>query len=295
MTNKAEHKIRRPEWLDESVWPFEIRAAKVDGNDIFYTDEGNGPPVLLVHDGMWSFVWGQLIAELRQSFRVITLDFPGSGLSPKSNHVAGLEADSHLLESFVDHLGLSGFTLALHDLGGSVGLGMAARRPDLVNGLALVNTFAWPARRSSLRRMLKVMSGRLMTSINTSTNLIPRMTSGRFGIGRHLDTQAKAAFRGGFIARESRMRFHDLIRSALMEEEYLGWLETQLSETLANKPALTVFGEKNDPFGFQETFREHLADLEEMVVPGGNHFPMADDPHGLAERIAIWHSGRVSG
>lgn len=295
MTNRAEHKIRRPEWLEESVWPFEIRAAKIDGNDIAYTDEGTGPSVLLVHDGMWSFVWGQLIAELRQSFRVITLDFPGSGLSPKSNHVPGLEADSHLLESFVDHLGLSGFTLVLHDLGGSVGLGMAARRPDLVNGLALVNTFAWPARRPSLRRMLKVMSSSLMSSINTATNLIPRMTSGRFGIGRHLDAQAKSAFRGGFIATESRVRFHDLMRSALMEEEYLEWLEAQLSETLATKPAITVFGEKNDPFGFQETFREHLADLEEMVVPGGNHFPMADDPRGLAERITTWHSEKVSG
>lgn len=100
-----------------------------------YTDEGEGPGLLLVHDGMWSYVRGQVIDRLCDRFRVITLDFPGAGLSPASDHPRGLEADSRLSEGFVQQLGLDRVTLVTHDLGGPVGIGMAMRRPDLVNGM----------------------------------------------------------------------------------------------------------------------------------------------------------------
>ena len=54
-----------------------------------------------------------------------------------------------------------------------------------------------------------------------------------------------------------------------------------------------MFHEKNDPFGFQEKFREYFTDIEMMVIPDGNHFPMADDPIGVANRIRSWHRSKV--
>lgn len=291
--NPTRTPIPRPDWLPESIWPYQVKTAYPDGIPIAYTDEGAGPALLLVHDGMWSYIWGQVIALLRENFRVITLDFPGAGLSPQADRPIGLKADSHLLESFVDHLGLDRLSLVLHDLGGPVGLGLAARRPELAQGLVLSQTFAWPPHRWSLRAMLRLVSSRPITALDVGTNLIPRLTATSGGIGRHLDQDARAAFLEPYRQHGPRRRFHTLMGSPLAELEYLADLERALRNTLSDQPALTIYGQYNDPFGFQARFKQLFPHAEEMVVPRGNHFPMADDPSGFAARVKRWHGRNV--
>ena len=293
-TTETTRTISRPDWLSEEVWPFQVRTIDLDGIPIAYTDEGDGPTLLLVHDGMWSYMWGQVIERLSGSFRVVTLDFPGSGLSPDSDRPVTLESDSELLESFVDKLGLTRFTLVAHDLGGGVGIGLAARRPNLVEGMVLTNTFAWPPHVRSLRVMLKTMGSSFMTGLDATTNLIPRLSAGSFGVGRHLDRAGRTAFVGPFQEKGPRRRFHQLMASVMEESDYLMGLERALSTTLAGKPVLTIYGERNDPFGFQARFKEHFPDGEEMIVPKGLHFPMCDDPEAFAERVSRWHTASLT-
>ncbi len=253
-----------------------------------------GPTLLLVHDGFWSFVWGQVIDRLRDRFRVITLDFPGSGLSPAADRAVGLESDSFLLEAFVDQMALDRVTLVAHDLGGPVGIGIGLRRPELIDGMVLANTFAWPPAHRGLRAMFAIMSSRPITAFNVATNLVPRLSSGNFGVGRHLDNAQREAFLGGLQLRHSRLRFHQLMSSARISGGYLASLETALRTTLHDRPVLTIYGERNDPFGFQARFKEILPHAEELVVPKGNHFPMCDDPDGFAHRIATWHQRLIT-
>jgi len=283
-----QHIIHRPDWLSERAWPFQIRTAIIAGTPVAYTDEGKGPVVLLVHDGLCSYLWVHLIDRLYETFRVVTLDFPGSGLSPEVDSPPRLETDSVILEAFVTHLGLTDMTLVTHDLGGGVGLGLATRRPDTITGLVLINTFAWPVTTPGLRGMLRVMGGRLMTAINSATNLVAQATSSRFGVGRHFDRDQKRAFTMMFRHKTSRRRFNALMASATSESAYLSEIEKHLDRLVA-KPALTIFRKRNDPLLCQERWRMHFPDAEQMVIPGGYHFPMCDDPDGVAERIVAWH------
>lgn len=296
MTRPIENKqtIRRPQWLPADVWPFDIHAVEFGGHTVAYTDEGEGPTLLLVHDGLWSFVWGQLIERLRADFRVVTLDFPGAGLSPAGSHQPGLERDSRVLEGFVDALGLDHVTVAVHDLGGSVGLGWARRRPEKVNGLVLMNTFSWPPDKLPLRFMLRLVSSRPATAVGVTTNLLPRVGATRGGIGRHLAEPSRRAFKAAYDDKQRRYRFHQLMAQPAKEKEYLERVAAGLDGDLRDLPALTIYGARNDPFGFQERFARHLTDVEAMVVPAGNHFPMADDPGGVAHRIRDWHGRKVA-
>lgn len=286
--------VARPDWLDDHVWPFRVRSIEVSGKAVAYTDEGEGPTILLVHDGMWSYIWGQLVTELQRDHRIVTLDFPGSGLSPQSDEQASLAGDSALLEAFVDQLDLKSMILAVHDLGGSVGLGLAVRRPELFEGLIMINTFAWPAHVPSLERMFKIMASRPVRTLNVATNLVPRMTSGSFGIGTNLDSEQRRAFLGGFADDGPRRRFHDLMQAARDERDFLARTEAGLGTVLRDKPTLTIYGEKNDPYRFQERFRAYFDNIDEMVIPNGNHFPMADDPSGVASRIRTWRKAWTS-
>lgn len=281
--------IDRPESLIEDAWPYQVRTAHLENATVAYTDEGNGHTLLLIHDGMCSFVWVHLIGLLKDTFRVVTLDFPGSGFSPAGAGPVSLEADSHILEGFVDHLELDELTLIAHDLGGGVGLGLATRRPEAINGLCLVNTFAWPPHTAALRGMLRLMGSPSMSSLNSATNFMARASSGRFGVGRHFDRAQKEAFVHMFDRKPARQRFNALMASTARERAYLADVEAGL-DRLGDRPVLTIFGERNDPFGFQDRWAEHFPHAEQMVIRGGYHFPMCDEPETVAKRITQWHS-----
>jgi len=80
-------------------FPFLIQFADIEGKPIHYVDEGSGPALLLVSAGQWSFMFRDMIVRLREQFRCLTFDFPGSGLSPgEPGHDHGLEANARILE-----------------------------------------------------------------------------------------------------------------------------------------------------------------------------------------------------
>src|SRR5262249_13625542 len=53
-----------PPWLPESVWPFPASGLEAGGGTIAVTDVGQGPVLLFVHTGTWSFIWRDLLARL---------------------------------------------------------------------------------------------------------------------------------------------------------------------------------------------------------------------------------------
>ena len=71
--------IDRPAWLSTSAWPWPTYALKHDAGQIAITDIGQGPPLLFVHVGSWSFVWRDVLAHLQNDFRCIAWMLPGAG------------------------------------------------------------------------------------------------------------------------------------------------------------------------------------------------------------------------
>ena len=76
-----------------------------------YIDEGEGPVVLMLHGNpTWSFLYRNVIRELRGSFRLIAPDFLGCGLSDRTPGVRFKAVDRiNQLEEFVDALGLTSY------------------------------------------------------------------------------------------------------------------------------------------------------------------------------------------
>jgi haloalkane dehalogenase len=297
--------IERPSWLGPDVWPFEIRTWRHRGRNLHYLDEGpapddqagDPPPTLvLVHAGMWSYLWRDLVTELRGRYRCLAIDFPGAGLSDGRPSDVDLGAFADLLGHWLDDLGVERATFVLHDLGGVVGVTAAAARPGRVDGLAAINTFAWWPETRGLRAMLGFMGGSAATATLGNLGVIPRLTATGAGVGRHLDRAARRAFRGPYAARPDRSRaFHRAMRSAVRSPDLYAAADRALATDLAHLPLLTVFGEKNDPFGFADRWRERFPAATSHVVAGGNHFPMCDAPREVASWIERWHRAEVAG
>ena len=268
----------------------------MDGNTVHYTDEGEGPTLLFVHAGMWSFVWRDVIARLREDFRCLSLDFPGQGLSAaKPGYPPTVVAHTSILASTVEQLGLEDVTLVAHDLGGPVAFGWAADHPAAVHGLVAVNTFGWPPHTRAFRGMLALMGSRPMRSFDSGTNLLFRLTSTKFGVGRHLDAESRRAFLGPFTSKGPGRSFHDGIRDVQRATDRLSELEPAFRTTLKDVPLLTIFGERNDPLGFQPLWKALFPDARQVVVPKGMHFPMCDDPDLFADSVRGWYREVVQG
>ena len=113
---------QRHQWLDEQLYPFQSRFVEIDGSRIHYIGEGSGPILFFLHPSIgWSFMYANIIKELRTQFRCIALDLPGFGPSPAvSGYQHTPTNDSRLIERFIQTLGLTDVTLFAHDITGSI-------------------------------------------------------------------------------------------------------------------------------------------------------------------------------
>ena len=261
---------------------------------LHYTDEGSGPALVLVHAGMWSFIWRETIAALRDDFRCITLDFPGTGLSDGDRHDVDLTTYPAMINALLDHLGVDRATFVIHDLGGVVGVVAATERPERFAGLAATNSFAWPPEGRALRAMLAIVGSRPATATLGTVRLVPRLTRGKAGVGLHYDNADRRAFFGPYRRRSASRNFHRAMRSARRARGLYAEAERRLLADHGDLAVLTVFGEKNDPFGFADRWRAMFPHARSWTVPDGNHFPMCDDPEGYARRLRDWHRSEVT-
>jgi len=270
----------RPDWLDSRAWPHTITTIDHGKHQLAVTDAGQGPTLLFVHVGMWSFVWRDVLAELTPRWRCITFDAPGNGLTTGPARV-DLARASTAVDRVVRELDLSDLILVVHDLGGPVALDAATEWPERVRGIAAINTFAWRPHGAAFCSMLAMIGSTAVRELDVATGWLPRLTSTRFGVGRRWGRDLRRTFRRGMHA-HGRRAFHHYLRSA-RHHDYAR--VDHAVECLADAPVVSVFGERNDPLGFQPQWADRFADIVQRQVPSGNHFPMCDDPHLVAQSI----------
>ncbi len=128
------------------------RYKDIDGVDIHYVDEGSGPlAVVFLHasyNGLQS--WEGVTSRLSKQYRTIRFDFPNFGLSGSETKPApaekfdSIERNYEILVAFVDALNLDRFALVGTSSGGSVAFRFAARHPERVARLILINSAGMP-------------------------------------------------------------------------------------------------------------------------------------------------------
>ena len=285
--------LNRPQWLPESVWPFQTSALQVEGSRIAVTDVGKGPVLLFVHTGLWSFVWRDVMLRLAPDFRCICFDAPGAGQSDRlPTGSISLERAARALTAVIQTLNLTDITLVVHDLGGPSGIAGAARVADRIRGLCVVNAFAWKPSGVPFRGMLALMGSTPIREISAWTGLLMRLTSSPFGVGKHLDEPSRRAFYAG-IGRQGTRAFHAYLRDARKSKGIYEDVKLALTGPFRRLPVSTIFGEHNDPLGFQPQWKRLFNDAPQVVVAKGNHFPMCDDPDLVAKCIRDLYHERV--
>jgi 3-oxoadipate enol-lactonase len=116
--------------------------ANVGGAELYYEDSGAGAaPVLFSHGLLWSLrMYDAQVAHLRGRHRCVAYDHRGQGCSSGGDAPYDMETLAGDAAQLIERLGIAPCFFVGLSMGGFVGLRLAARRPDLVRGLALIGT-----------------------------------------------------------------------------------------------------------------------------------------------------------
>lgn len=109
----------------------------------FVRTEGVGEPIVMIHGlPASSFLYRKVLAGVaREGFQGIAFDLPGMGLAERPSDFGYRIVDlSEWCAAAVDALGLDRFHLVVHDAGGPVGFGLAARMPQRIKSLTIFDT-----------------------------------------------------------------------------------------------------------------------------------------------------------
>ena len=132
------------------AFPPEGDFLEVDGERIHYRSLGQGPAIVFVHGlaGQMKHFEYLPLAELAQRWRLVLIDRPGSGRSPRVDAgKAGVAAQGRLVLDFIGALQLPQPPLLVgHSLGGTIALSAALQDPRAIAGLALLAPLTHQAR-----------------------------------------------------------------------------------------------------------------------------------------------------
>jgi haloalkane dehalogenase len=256
-----------------------------------YEDRGSGAPMLFVHGTPTnSFEYRHLIAALSVTHRCIAPDHLGFG---KSDRPAAFpytpEAHAAVLREFVDTLGLTRFTLVVHDFGGPIGLPLALDHDSRVDRVVIMNSWAWPLNDDpKMARGAAFIAGAigrfLYRYANASLRLIMPLA---YGDKRKLTTRIHREYLEVFRDREARVLvLHALAKALLASRAHYQSLLDRI-DALRHRPVLLVWGMKDSAFQpYQlDRWQALLPEARVARIDGAGHWPHEEEPARVIEEI----------
>jgi haloalkane dehalogenase len=281
----------RPSWVPQHLYPFAGHFADVDGARLHYVDDGEGPPLLLLHGNpTWSFLYREIVRGLNDRFRCIAVDYPGFGLSQAPRGFGFTPAEhARVLEGLVAQLDLTGLTMMVQDWGGPIGFAVAARQSARFERFVIGNTWAWPKSDPGTQVFSRLLGGPLGKVLILRRNFfVERALPGGVRL-RRLPEEVMAAYRGPFPTPEARVPTWVFPREILRSRPFLAEVERGLP-ALRDRPALLVWPTKDVAFRgperrrWEATFPEHRT----VLLEGAGHYIQEDAPEQIVAAIRDW-------
>lgn len=274
--------------IDRKLFPYQSKFISLNnGAKIHYVDEGKGPVILLLHGNpTWSFLYRDIIAALKDDFRLIAPDYPGFGLSyAPENYGFTAQEQAEAMSEFVKKLDLTDMAIMMQDWGGPIGFYVALHNQQRVSRFIIGNTWAWPLERDGQKIFSKIMGGSIGQFAAWCCNGVVRFFMAK-GVTNKLSNKVLAMYFAPFDNRQQRSPTHIFPAQLLDAKEFLNNIKLKLN-TLAERPVLFVWGLKDFAFKqpelsrFESIFVQH----QTVLLENAGHFIQEDEPVKISNAI----------
>ena len=278
------------------LYPFTPRSFTTPGGaTMSYLDEGGvgaDEAVLMLHGNpTWSFYYRDLVKTLAPRLRCVVPDHIGMGLSDKPRDYAYTLAQRIAdVEALVVRLGLKRVHLVVHDWGGAIGFGFAARRPELIGRIVILNTGAFPSKRIPARIALcktRFPGTALVRGLNGFAGPAVWMAMARRG----LSLAEKRAYLLPYDSWANRVAVDASVKDIPMRESHPTW--PALTAAAAGialfqaHPVLIVWGGRDFCFNdaFYAEWRQRLPGSDAHYLADAGHYVLDDARDEVLPRL----------
>lgn len=257
------------------------RLLEVDGRKVHVEALGDGFPLLLLHGfGASTYLWQPVLPALARERRAVAIDLHGFGWTERPAEPAAytLDGQARLVLGVADELGYDRFDLAGHSYGGAIALYLAARHPERVRALVLVDN-AMPSY-AALRREPRYGNRALSRLYVRTVGLRPKRV--RAGLVESYADDSK-------VTDELVAAYLDRLRVEGVEDAFYGLTApngepvVELDLATVAQPALVVWGEE-DTLISAAAARASSAKLPRgrfVALPGCGHLPTSECPESF--------------
>ena len=235
-----------------------------------------------------------LINEFAPRFRYVTYDSRGCGLSQRHVDDISLDAWVRDLEAVVDALGLTSFPLLGISQGAAIAVAYAARHPERVSQLILLNGFA-----TSYFTAQRV-DAKVVEEAETLLKIV------ELGWG-----SAQSSFRQVFVSKflpdastEQRHRFDELQKATVAPDMAVRYLRAMFNVSVRELaprvqcPALVMHmrGDQMILFDQGRRLAALIPGAQFVPLPGNNHVPFEHEPAwaGFVQHVRSFLAGAQS-
>lgn len=232
---------------------------------------GNGPPVVCLHgypDNLQ--IWGEIAPALAVSHQVIAFDWPGMGYSDTWPGGATPEHMAERLLNLLDDWQLSRVSLLAIDMGGQPALTFAAKYPQRVASLVVMNSLVIPDHQTSWEIALLRKFGWNRFLLRCFPRLVFRRAVSTFlPSDFKLPPELQADFWHAFRSPEVRSFVSKMCAGYQGRLPHLAKCHPQIQP-----PTLILWGEHDGHFPPTHAVELHrqVRPSELCIIPGGKHW-----------------------
>ena len=258
---------------------------------IRYRDQGNpnGAVLLLLHGSNASLeTWEPMIDNLKDEFRLISIDQHGHGLTgphPESDYSSAARVAAGV--EVLDHLNIQSAIWAGNSMGGGIAWRAALMAPARVSGLILID----PSGAQTDQPVTPYLGAQLART-KLGQLILPSITPRALVKKSLLQSVADPEF----VTPEMVDRYWEMLRypgnrnamakAMTLTRESALW--AQLNQV--SLPSLILWGEQDHiiPVSHAKAFERQLERAEVVIYPDAGHLPMEEIPEQVANDIRAW-------
>ena len=244
-----------------------------------FSQEGQGPVIVLSHAlALDRHMWDALTVELAPHCTVVRYDTRGHGQSPASDAPYTMDDLAEDAAALIRSLNKGPVVFAGLSLGGMVGQALAARHPELLRGLVIINSAAHYADRSLWDTRMQAVK----------TTGMPAVAEG--SLDRWLTPAFRQTPKGQAVA--------ERLRASLLDTDTLGYvraceaiasMDLRAGNRRITTPTLIVAGRHDlaTPLALSQAMAGDIAGSK-LVEVDAAHISAAEAPQALARTLIGW-------
>ncbi|MCU0419334.1 MAG: alpha/beta hydrolase [Cyclobacteriaceae bacterium] len=267
------------------------RFVRVQGMDVHYRDEGSARdsvPVVLLHGtGSSLHTWEPCVQQLKDDYRVVTLDLPGYGLTgPHPQRVYSPDFYVGFVADFLRALRIRTCIIGGNSLGGGIAWQFAHAHPTSVAKLILLDAGGYPT--VSHRKPIAFS----LAQTPLIKHALKRITPYPLAVKSIRNVYAQPErVTDSVVRRHYELFLREGNRQAFIDRmEYVPYPDNASRIRALHVPTLIVWGAEDRLIPIENAYR-FQADLPNdtlVIIPGVGHVPMEEDPAATVKAMRLF-------